>query len=83
MPGIRVRCFSLRSSDIFSSSMWNESLDCPGGERGDLKGSLGRGVTPRPSNPDSVYDENCSFRSFRCPSELRQETLFYETFYIK
>lgn len=83
MPGLRVRCSLLRSSDIFSSSMWNESLDCPGGEGGgDLKGRLGRGVTPRLSNPDSVYDENCSFRSFRCPS-LRQETLFYETFYIK
>lgn len=55
MPGLRVRCSLLRSSDIFSSSMWNESLDCPGGEGGgDLKGRLGRGVTPRLSNPDSV-----------------------------
>ena len=54
MRGFPVRYSLFRFSDIFSSSMWNESSDCPGGEVGDLKGSLGRDVPPRSSNPDSV-----------------------------
>ena len=34
MRGFPVRYSLFRFSDIFSSSMWNESSDCPGGEGG-------------------------------------------------
>lgn len=34
MRGFPVRCSLFRFSDIFSSSMGNESSECPGGEEG-------------------------------------------------
>lgn len=41
MRGFPVRCSLFRFSDIFSSLMWNESSDCPGGEGGGPQGKFG------------------------------------------
>ena len=53
-----VWCSLFHFSDIFSSSMWTESSDCPSGEGGGgggrPQGSLGRDVPPRSSNLHSV-----------------------------
>ena len=48
--GFPVRCSLLRFSDIFSSSIWNESSDCPGGGGG-TQGKFGLGCAAEAIKP--------------------------------